>query len=108
MYGVCEKEYFTSWELFVIIHIAFAKMQGKKVEDMSKLIIYWLLEDCKRYGTFPYCRTGQMGFIAVQILKSLTTCGILTESDYELCMNEVNTVSSGMNTDFRNLSKVHF
>lgn len=41
----------------------------------------------------------------MQILKSLTTCGILTESDYELFMNEVNTVSSGMNTDFRNLSK---
>lgn len=36
-----KKECFMSWELFVIIHISYAKMQGKKVEDISEITIYW-------------------------------------------------------------------
>lgn len=36
-----KKESFASWELFVIIHISFARMQGKKIEDISRITIYW-------------------------------------------------------------------
>ena len=76
------------------------------MEDVEK--VFWLLEDCKRYGTLPVAGLARGAFIAVQILKSLTACGILTEKDYELFMNEVNTVSSGMNADFRDLSRSAF
>ena len=76
------------------------------MDDLEK--VYWLLEDCKRYGTLPFAGLARGAFIAVQLLRSLVACKILTESDYELFMNEVDTVSSGMNADFYDLSKSAF
>lgn len=77
--------------------------------DLSKIEkVYWLLEDCKRYGTLPFAGLARAAFIAVQMLKSLVTCGIITESDYESFMSGVNTVSSDMNADFQELSKKAF
>lgn len=35
------KKKFTSQELFVMLHIAFAEMQGRSVQDISRMIIYW-------------------------------------------------------------------
>jgi hypothetical protein len=32
--------------------------------------IYWLIEDCKRYGTLPFAGLARAGFIAVQMLQS--------------------------------------
>lgn len=70
--------------------------------------IYWLLEDCKRYGTLPFAGLARAAFIAVQILKSLESCGIITKQDYEAFMGGINTVSSNMNQDFKELSKSAF
>lgn len=35
------KKRFTSQELFVLFHIAYAEMAGSKISDISKLVIYW-------------------------------------------------------------------
>lgn len=70
--------------------------------------IYWLLEDCKRYGTLPFAGLARAGFIAVQMLKSLVTTGILRESDYEQFMGSLDTVSSQMSSDLTQLSKEAF
>ena len=70
--------------------------------------IYWLLEDCKRYGTLPFAGLARAAFIAVQMLKSMVKCGILSEQDYQLFMSGVSTVSSNLNEDFRELSKQGF
>ncbi len=35
------KETFTSQELFVMIHVAYAKMWGKKIDDLQNMCIYW-------------------------------------------------------------------
>jgi len=40
--------------------------------------VYWLLEDCKRYGTLPFAGLARAGFVAVQMLRSLVTAGVLT------------------------------
>lgn len=60
------KDWFTSQELFVMIHIACAKMWGKEIHDVSKMVIYWEphfvpREKCEDYavwlgkeGTFGY------------------------------------------------------
>lgn len=77
--------------------------------DFSRIEkVYWLLEDCKRYGTLPFAGLARAAFIAVQILKSLTACDIISESDYESFMSGVSTVSSDMNVDFQELSKKAF
>lgn len=70
--------------------------------------IYWLLEDCKRYGTLPFAGLARAAFIAVQMLRSMVSQQIISEEDYQLFMNDVNTVSSNMNQDFARLSKQGF
>ena len=73
-----------------------------ELDPVSK--IYWLLEDCARYGTLPFAGLARAGFIAVQLLKSLVTVNVLTENDYYNFMSEVNTVSSQLVFDRNNLS----
>lgn len=70
--------------------------------------VYWLLEDCKRYGTLPFAGLARAAFIAVQILRSLVTGGIFTEADYEAFMSGINSVNSDMNHDFAELSQRAF
>ena len=70
--------------------------------------IYWLLEDCKRYGTLPFAGLARAAFIAVQMLKSMVKCEVLSEQDYQLFMSGVKTVSSNLNEDYRNLSRQGF
>lgn len=74
--------------------------------DIEK--IYWLLEDCKRYGTLPFAGLARAAFIAVQMLLSLVNCSVISEKDYELFMAGIQTVSSGMNMDFEEMSKEAF
>lgn len=69
---------------------------------------YWLLEDCKRYGTLPFAGLARAAFIAVQLLQSLVEEGIITESQSECFLATLNTVSSELQTDFRRLPKTDF
>jgi phosphohistidine swiveling domain-containing protein len=66
--------------------------------------IYWLLEDCKRYGTLPFAGLARAAFIAVQLLKSMIAEDILSLSDYEKFMRSLETVSSNMAKDRQELS----
>lgn len=70
--------------------------------------IYWLVEDCKRYGTLPFAGLARAGFIAVQLLKSMVNKSLITEKEYQLFMGELDTVSSIMKRDSRQMSKSTF
>ena len=70
--------------------------------------IYWLLEDCKRYGTLPFAGLARAGFIAVQLLQSMVTVGVLSESEYHRFMGSLNTVNSQMSKDYQQLSQAMF
>lgn len=76
------------------------------LNDIAK--IYWLLEDCKRYGTLPFAGLARAGFIAVQLLKSMVNKKIITEKDYQCFMGDLNTVNSIMNQDMKQLSAEAF
>ena len=76
------------------------------MDDISK--IYWLIADCTRYGTLPFAGLARAGFIAVQLLKSLVSVGILSENDYHNYMGSLNTVSSQMSSDWQELSQNAF
>lgn len=73
-----------------------------KLSLLSKL--YWLIEDCKRYGTLPFAGLARMGFVAVQYLKSLITLNVISEDDYEGVIRSVNTVGAQIGHDRSNLS----
>lgn len=84
----------------------YQKIMESGLNDIEKT--YWLLEDCKRYGTLPFAGLARAAFIAVQILKSFVACGILSDADYEAFMGEVETVSSAMGRDRKELSMAAF
>jgi len=70
--------------------------------------IYWLLEDCKRYGTLPFAGLARAGFIAVQMLQSLVEVGVLTQEEKATFMASVDAIGSRIGRDFAELSKDEF
>lgn len=97
------------------------KKDLKKIEELKKrqeylfssdldpiIKMYWIIEDCKRYGTLPFAGLARAGFIAIQLLKSFINAGIINEQEYTNFLTSVNSVSSDMKTDFANLSKEFF
>lgn len=67
--------------------------------------IYWLVEDCKRYGTLPFAGVARAAFIGVQFLKSFVDIGIMTKNESDRFMNSLNTVAKKLNLDLCRLSK---
>ncbi|MDH4562710.1 PEP-utilizing enzyme [Pseudomonas sp. BN411] len=70
--------------------------------------IYWLLEDCSRYGTLPFAGLARAGFIAVQLLRSLVEVGVLNSEEYDAFLNGLNTVSGQMTQDLAQLDRTTF
>lgn len=70
--------------------------------------IYWLIEDCKRYGTLPFAGVARAAFIAVQFLKSFVELNIITQDEYDRYMNSLSTVSKDLNADLAKLSQEDF
>ena len=52
---------------------------NSKMYEIDK--IYWLSEDCKRYGTYSFAGFARCGFIAIEILNSFVDEKIITKSD---------------------------
>jgi glutamine kinase len=65
--------------------------------------IYWLIEDCKRYGTLPFAGLARAGFVATQLLGSLVELKILTEADHTAFMGSLATVARQLSRDLDRL-----
>jgi len=70
--------------------------------------IYWLDEDCRRYGTLPFAGLARAGFIAIQMLRSLVTKDIIDEDELNTFMASLNTVTKQMTRDHLSMSKQVF
>ncbi len=77
-----------------------------KIDKISR--IYWLIEDCKRYGTLPFAGLARAGFIAVQLLQSFVAAGVLDNEEHTTFMASVETVGSRIGHDFASLTKEEF
>lgn len=82
------------------------KIINSDLDNYSKM--YWLIEDCKRYGTLPFAGLARAGFIAVEILKSLVKQNLMGSEEYDNFLSSLNTISSEIGRDFINLSKDKF
>ena len=100
--GLWKKDY----QKIEILEKRYENIVHSNLDNVSK--IYWLLEYCKRYGTLPFAGLARAGFIAVQLLKSLVNKEIISEAEYQQFMGELNTISSIMNTDKKEMSKEAF
>jgi phosphohistidine swiveling domain-containing protein len=81
-------------------------MQSGGLDRLAR--IYWLLEDCKRYGTLPFAGLARAGFVAVQMLRSLVTVGVLAPAQYHTFMSELDTVTRRMGRDLLQLGRAAF
>jgi adenylylsulfate kinase-like enzyme/phosphohistidine swiveling domain-containing protein len=77
-----------------------------EIDKISR--IYWLIEDCKRYGTLPFAGLARAGFIAVQMLQSFIELGVLNAEEVAAFMASVDTVGSRIGRDFAQLPKADF
>ena len=67
--------------------------------------VYWLLEDCKRYGTLPFCGLARAGFIAVQFLRGLVKQGLFTPEEYDSYLASLDTITNRMSADVAQLGE---
>lgn len=83
-----------------------AQIDKSNIYEIDK--IYWLVEDCKKYGTLPFAGLARCGFIAIDLLKSLKENKFITDSDYSAFLNSIETVTSKMKNDINKYPKEKF
>ena len=69
--------------------------------------IYWLIEDCKRFGTKPFAGLARCGFIAIELLNSLVEKNFISPKEKEEFIRGINTITTSMIKDSK-LSKKKF
>lgn len=87
------KEQFTSQELFVMIHIAYAKMWGKQEVKISDMVIYWEphhvpRDKCEDYARW-LCNIGEHNFILNIVRNAYISAG-----SYLKLLNNLGSLSS--------------
>lgn len=74
--------------------------------DLNKIDkIYWLIEDCKAFGTLPFAGLARAGFIAIQLLKSMSDSKLISQTDYNDFLHSVKTVSSALLDDSKTMQR---
>lgn len=61
--------------------------------------IYWLCEECKRYGTLPFAGIARAAFMATQFLDSFVSLGIITDKEKSDFLRTFSSVSSSLLQD---------
>jgi len=69
--------------------------------------IYWLIEDCKKFGTLPFAGLARCAFIATEILNSFVDEKIISNNEKLEFLASIKTITTEMNEDL-NLSKIEF
>ena len=85
--------------------------KAKQVLDSKIYLIdkiYWLIEDCKKYGTYTFAGSARCAFIAIDILNSIKDAKIISDNEKEMFLNSIKTVASEISEDFRKLTKQNF
>lgn len=80
----------------------------ENIKDSSLSLIdkiYWLIENCKRYGTLPFAGIARAGFVAMQMLNSLVEIGFLSTQEKHLFLHSLKTVSKKLSSFTKKLNK---
>ena len=82
------------------------KIKNSNLYEIDK--IYWLIEDCKKFGTLPFAGLARCGFIAVELLNSMEEKKIISKNQKIEILQNIETITSKMKTDLNNLSRNKF
>ncbi len=82
------------------------KIINSKIYSLNK--IYFLIEDCKKFGTLPFAGLARCGFIAVDILNSLVESKIISLNEKNKYLSSISNIASNVTDDFIKLNKKDF
>jgi len=89
------------------------KLKSKQDEVMKSNMyyidkIYWLVEDCKRFGTYSFAGLARCAFIATDILNAFVEEKIFSQNEKEKLLKNIETVASLIQVDSYKLTKNDF
>lgn len=82
------------------------EIMSTKLHTLNK--IYWLIENCKIYGTQSFAGFARCAFIGTELLNSLVDNKILSEEEKLIFLGSFNTVTKNILVDFNNFKKKEF
>ena len=82
------------------------KISKKNIYEIDK--IFWLIQDCKKYGTLPFAGLARSAFMASSFLNSLIELRIITLDDKEKFLTSINTITTQIIIDKKKLKRKKF
>ncbi|WP_435116869.1 hypothetical protein ACIJYF_00715 [Candidatus Pelagibacter bacterium nBUS_49] len=64
--------------------------------------IFFLINDCKNYGTLPFAGIARCAFVGTKILRTLVDQKVLTQNDYNLFFESINNLQKEINNSLLN------
>ncbi|CAI2488621.1 PEP-utilizing family enzyme [Serratia plymuthica] len=83
-----------------------AELNNSSIDDRSRL--YWMLTNCKEYGTYAFSTLARLAFISVDIIKALYSAGFLSKHQHDAFFASISTISSRMLSDYESLTRKKF
>ena len=100
------KEYQSNNELIKKLIKKQNQISKLKIHHINK--IYFLIEDCKKYGTYAFCGIARCAFIAIEMLNSFVHEEIISEKEKSNFLNSIKTINKQMQVDLNKLNKSKF
>jgi choline kinase len=75
----------------------FEQLSDASMPPLEK--VWTLLHDCRRYGALPFAHLARSAFVAVTLLRSAVSTGVLTEAEMEDFLSSIRTVSHMLTHD---------
>ncbi len=83
-----------------------AQLMASDLAPLTKA--YWLLEDCKTFGTRPFAGLARLGFVAMELLNSMVAVGALDPAQRADVLMGVETVAGELQRDLAALPRAAF
>jgi len=79
-----------------------------KINVDEKIRLYWMLTNCKEYGTYAFSTLARLAFISVDIIKALYCENIISKSQHDIFFSSLSTIGSKMLGDYESLTRERF
>lgn len=78
-------------------------LKKRKLSELQK--IFFLINDCKKYGTLPFAGLARIAFIYTKLIKTLVEKKILSHQDIENFYESCDTITKDMNHQLYKIGK---
>lgn len=89
--------YLKDLEKIKILDMRFDSIMKSDLSIIDK--IYWLIEDCKRFGTLPFAGIARAAFVAMQMINSLVDIGFFSVDEKNQFLLSLKTINKELSID---------